>query len=586
KPQNLLLFHGRVKVGDLGLAKLVGASTASHTGFLGTIGYLPPEAWQEHRLTPVTDLYSLAATYVKLRTGNEPFGDNPGEIIDRQRRGDPILDGLEAGERPLLLAALDPDPARRPSEGAQNWVEQLELQLSGGGQSKAQGPAPPKAPPGTTDSGIPTGILPPIITAPPGRTDWPSWRDSRHHRTVALAVGIALIALIAVTIVVVAVSDVGRRTPYETASQWGGSGHGRSDVAGTIPPGTFVAIQPPGRCGFSPDGRRIVTASEDKTAGVWDAQTGERLLVLKGNWLRWGHTDAVLSAAYSPDGRRIVTASRDGTVIVWDAQTGERLRVLRGHGDWVRSAAFSPDGGRIVTASDDKTAGVWDAETGQRRRLLRGHTDSIWSAAFSPDGRRIVTASSDNTAIIWDAETGERLRVLKGHTDSIWSAGFSPDGRQIVTASWDNTSIVWDAQTGESLLVFQGHTDAVLSAVFSPDGGRIVTASSDGTAGVWDAETGQRLMALEGPTRPVASAAYSPDGGRIVTASRDKTAIVWDAENGKMLLTLPLQNERAGEETPQASVQQESTDADGCAWGTIFLIGGIIGVLFVIIASC
>lgn len=124
KPQNLLLFHGRVKLGDLGLAKLVGASTASHTGS-GTFGYLPPEAWEEHRLTPTVDLYGLAATYIKLRTGREPFGNNPVEIVERQKRGQPVLDGLEERERSLVLAALHPDPAKRFSEGCQKWVARV-----------------------------------------------------------------------------------------------------------------------------------------------------------------------------------------------------------------------------------------------------------------------------------------------------------------------------------------------------------------------------------------------------------------------------------------------------------------------------
>ena len=296
KPRNLLLFHGHVKIADLGLLKLVGASTASHTGS-GTFGYLPPEAWQDHRLTSTADLYSLAATYVKLRTGNEPFGTNPVEILARQQRGEPILDGLEAYEKALLLAALDPDPEKRPSEGARNWVRRLyEARLSSSRQAKGQDAV------------------------------WASVKAQTVPQ-----------------------------------SREGDS----SDVAAPISPGTYVAIQSPGRCGFSPDGRRIVT----------------------GSW--------------------------DNTAIVWDAETGKRLRVLGGHNGWVYSAAFSPDGRQIVTASKDNTAIVWGAETGERLRVLRGHNDAVYSAVFSPDGRRIVTGSIDNTAIVWDAETGEMLLKLK-----------------------------------------------------------------------------------------------------------------------------------------------------------------------------
>jgi serine/threonine protein kinase len=130
KPQNLLLFHGHVKIGDLGLAKLVGASTASHTGS-GTFGYLPPEAWEEHRLSPTVDLYALAATYIRLRTGREPFGTNPVEIVERQKKGEPILEGLEAGEAQFVRAALACKAEDRPQRGVRNWVRSLYSALRG-----------------------------------------------------------------------------------------------------------------------------------------------------------------------------------------------------------------------------------------------------------------------------------------------------------------------------------------------------------------------------------------------------------------------------------------------------------------------
>ncbi|MBZ0172753.1 MAG: serine/threonine protein kinase, partial [Phycisphaerales bacterium] len=153
-----------------------------------------------------------------------------------------------------------------------------------------------------------------------------------------------------------------------------------------------------------------------------------------------GHTGWIQSAAFSPDGTRIVTASLDSTARVWDAGTGVSLTELTGHTGHVQSASFSPDGTRIVTASRDNTARVWDAATGQTLAELTGHTGSVLSAAFSPDGTRIVTASLDSTARIWDAATGETLAELSGHTSFFRSAVFSPDGTRVVTAaSQDNT---------------------------------------------------------------------------------------------------------------------------------------------------
>jgi WD40 repeat protein len=109
-----------------------------------------------------------------------------------------------------------------------------------------------------------------------------------------------------------------------------------------------------------------------------------------------------VSAAFSPDGTRILTASWDKTARLWNAATGQKIATLRGHDERVASAAFSPDGTRILTASWDKTARLWDAATGKEIAVLRGHGEAVWTAVFSPDGTHVATASADKTARIWD----------------------------------------------------------------------------------------------------------------------------------------------------------------------------------------
>jgi predicted NACHT family NTPase len=198
-----------------------------------------------------------------------------------------------------------------------------------------------------------------------------------------------------------------------------------------------------------------------------------------------GHTGWVRSAIFSPDGLKIVTASEDKTAIIWDSITGKSIATLIGHNDVVRSASFSPDGLRIVTAADVKTAIIWDAITGNSIATLTGHTDRVNAASFSLDGSRIATASGDNTTRIWDAITGISIAALSGHNAVVRSANFSPDGLHIVTASEDKTARIWDAISGKSIATLTGHTGGVNSANFSPDGLRIVTASSDKTVRIW-----------------------------------------------------------------------------------------------------
>ena len=283
---------------------------------------------------------------------------------------------------------------------------------------------------------------------------------------------------------------------------------------------------------YSPDGSRVVTASDDDTARIWDATSGDEVAALRG------HEKWLASAAFSPDGSRVVTASADHTARIWDATSGDELTVLLGHEDIVDSAAFSPDGSRVVTASMDTTARVWDAATGEQITLLRGHEGSLLSASWSPDGSRVVTGSYDNTARIWDAATGENLAILRGHQEWIASAAFSPDGSRVVTASPDKTARIWETLTGKQIIALRGHEAGVLAAAYSPDGSRLVTASDDNTARVWDAESGNQLAALSTHEGPVLSASFSPDGSRVVTASRDKTVRTWDATTGGQLATL------------------------------------------------
>jgi WD40 repeat protein len=166
-----------------------------------------------------------------------------------------------------------------------------------------------------------------------------------------------------------------------------------------------------------------------------------------------GHDGVVGSAAFSPDGARVVTASLDGTARIWDAAAGQTIGVLNGDEGGVLSAAFSPDGGRVVIASEHGTARVWDASTGQTIAVLRGHKNRVNGAAFSPDGARVVTGaglglgsvlSRDRLARVWDAATGQTIAVLKGHEHGVSAARFSPDGKRVLTASLDKTPRIWD----------------------------------------------------------------------------------------------------------------------------------------------
>jgi len=274
---------------------------------------------------------------------------------------------------------------------------------------------------------------------------------------------------------------------------------------------------------FSPDGRRVVTASLDGTARIWDAATRAELVKLKG------HSGVVLSACFDCTGRRVMTSGEDGTARLWDASSGQELVKLKGHSGVVWSAAFGPDGSKAATADADGRVYVWNLASGKPRATLEGHSGAVLSVAFSADGRRMVTASKDETSRVWDAIMFRELSRLRGHAGWVRCAALSPDGKVALTGGDDGTARLWNAGSGEALARIDSHSGGVMSVAFSPNGRWLFMGGDHGAARVLDAASRAELAKLEGHSDVVMGAAFSPDGLQVVTASRDSTARVWDA---------------------------------------------------------
>ncbi|HEX6025022.1 MAG TPA: CHAT domain-containing protein [Solirubrobacter sp.] len=258
---------------------------------------------------------------------------------------------------------------------------------------------------------------------------------------------------------------------------------------------------------FHPDGERIASASDDKTARLWHRVGG-------GEIGRITHDGWVRTVAFSADGRRLATGADDRTARVLDARSGREIgRVLHGGGVW--GADFSRDGSRIATASGDTTARVWDGSSG-RQLVTVTHDSGVLGVVFSPDGERILTAGADQSARLWNARNGREIGRV-GHGGGVLSVAFSPDGTCFATASADNTAKVWDANNGRELACLK-HSAWVWDVEFSPDGTKLATASGDTTVRVWERANGIEL-ACAGHSGGALSVAFSPDGRHLVTAS-------------------------------------------------------------------
>jgi WD40 repeat protein len=147
--------------------------------------------------------------------------------------------------------------------------------------------------------------------------------------------------------------------------------------------------------------------SRNGWAILWDIATDHEVWTVQ-------HQGAVLDAAFSPDGKRLATASQDRQAHVWDIETGKEVTPPLWHEDTVSSVAFSPDGKRLATTTANKVVRLW--ELAGAPGVTLSHQEDVKFAAFSPDGTHVLTAT-DYTAQLWDA-TG-----TTGKAEFVWTPG-------------------------------------------------------------------------------------------------------------------------------------------------------------------
>jgi WD40 repeat protein len=291
---------------------------------------------------------------------------------------------------------------------------------------------------------------------------------------------------------------------------------------------------------FAPNGKAVVTSGDDGTIRVWavvsdpiDAELDAR------------DTETLRDVDFNARGDRIVAASEDLTAPLWNADSERLLRAFRharGTEEWAESAEFSHDGGLVATAGDDGTAKIWQSSSGALLATLGQPGDpSLYDAALSPDGRLLATAGqagADDRAVIrvWRWRQQKEVLTLRGFRGRADGVAFSPNG-DLLAGAGQNRVRVWRIADGAPVTVLRGRGE-LTSVAFDPSNALIGAGSSSGAALLWDLRSKKRIARLAGHSDTVAALAFSADGRFLATAGQDGIAKVWTVPGGSLATTL------------------------------------------------
>ena len=473
KPSNILIDEeGRPHLTDFGLAKLTGATSSKLTlpaAILGTPGYVAPEqaAGKIEHITTAVDVYGLGATLYELLTGRPPFvGATPYETIrsaieDRPAPPRQLNPMVHRDLETIALRCLEKAPERRyASAGA--VAEEFERFARGE----------------------------PIVARPVSRVEQ-AWRWCRRNAVFASLAGLLIVAILVGSAVAIwqwQRAELANVTLTENVAhlEWGAIDTmlEQGDSSRALAKTAALIRQDP----------------NDRNTAMFAMSVMEnrRFPVPAAPMIRHGDGSELTVARLSPDGKRIVTASFDRTARLWDAATSEPIGEPLKHDGTVNWAEFSPDGSLLATCADDKSIRLWNAMTGEAAGLPARIDERVVKLSFSADGLNLLVRTPQTVAIV----DGKGGRVAVGPIKlegKIVAARFVAGDEAIFVAEQNGEKSqlrIYDVATGEPRPAMK--TGAIRYADVSDDLSRAVVIDGRGRGWVSDFPTAKVRRELSG----------------------------------------------------------------------------------------
>ena len=534
---------------DFGIAKLTSATASASQSVRGTPTYMAPEQW-DGQPVPATDQYALAVMIYELLTGRPPFQGGPGQVMRQHFFSQPqppsALDGrLPPSIDTVLLRALSKQATDRFKSVAafaqafRQAIPSTEQPMSGvaeihkdenelltrtrvtpmGEDIKATlAISPSEAQMGTTRTLTLPGGRKVTVPVPAGIRDGQILRldGQGEASTMGGATGALILSIM--------IKTTEEPSPFAAS----GTAVAEATVLTAQPAATKPTPLPPTLAvGATPP-----PATKPTPLPATQPVVATPLPAILSTYQ--GHSDAVYAVAWSPDGKRLASAGNDRTAQIWDSSTGKRITTYRGYSSRIYALAWSPDGSRIAF-SPGNFVQVWDAARDRLIITYRGYSDYIYALAWSPDGSRIAF-SPGNFVQVWDAAKDKLIVTYTGHSSRIRTLGWSPDGKQLASAGDDRTVQIWDSSTGKHIITYTGHSDWIRTLGWSPDGKQLASAGDDRTVQIWNSSTGKRIVTYRGYSDYIYALTWSPDGSRIAFSPRDFVQI-WDTARDKLMIT-------------------------------------------------